>query len=197
MTTRTWFSGKASLMALALLGGFLLAPDRADACACCAEPGAYRIGVSKPTASEIGLLEEMRFAQAGHLYAIHDTELPEDYTVSGMLSGKIWTLTLSEGMNMGRLNLSRPTKMVSYSADIHDGKTGGGGGPLLYKEWRFEGTASGTGFFKSSAIAPTKYFLVLQGRGNNCDNAEDFTNWRLEIKGRRETYSFYGEMAKR
>jgi hypothetical protein len=37
--------------------------------------------------------------------------------------------------------------------------------PLLYKEWHFEGAVNGTGFFKDGIIAPTKYFLVLQGPG--------------------------------
>ncbi|PWT83255.1 MAG: hypothetical protein C5B44_00905, partial [Acidobacteria bacterium] len=79
---------------------------------------------------------------------------------------------------------------------IHDGKVNGGGGPLLYKEWRFEGLVNGTGFFQPGIIAPTKYFLVLQGRGNGCDNAEDFTHWRLEITGKKAGYALYGELGK-
>ncbi|MFL6337332.1 MAG: hypothetical protein ACJ754_28870 [Pyrinomonadaceae bacterium] len=70
-----------------------------------------------------------------------------------------------------------------------------GGGPLLYKEWRFEGQVSGTGLFKAGTAGPTKYLLVLQGRGNGCQNAEDFKYWRLQINGRRAAYSFYGELA--
>jgi hypothetical protein len=54
---------------------------------------------------------------------------------------------------------------------------------------------TGNGFFQSSIIKPTTYFLVLQGRGNNCDNAEDFTHWRLEITGRKADYAFFGELS--
>jgi len=43
--------------------------------------------------------------------------------------------------------------------------------------------------------APAKYFLVLRGRGNGCDNAEDFKRWRLQVAGRNAEYAFYGELA--
>jgi hypothetical protein len=87
--------------------------------------------------------------------------------------------------------------MLRYAADIHDGRTIGGDSrkPLLYKEWRFEGEVNGTGFFKAGIVARTKYFLVLQGRGNNCDTAEDFTHWRLKITGNKADYAFYGELS--
>jgi hypothetical protein len=86
---------------------------------------------------------------------------------------------------------------LNTSADIHDGRTIGGDSrkPLLYKEWRFEGEVNGTGFFKAGIVAPTKYFLVLQSRGNNCDTAEDFTHWRLKITGNKADYAFYGELS--
>lgn len=67
---------------------------------------------------------------------------------------------------------------------------------MLYKEWRFQGAVKGDGVFNHGLMAPAKYFLVFQGRGNNCDNAEDFTHWRLEITGRKARYAFYGALAK-
>jgi len=38
--------------------------------------------------------------------------------------------------------------------------------------------------------------LIFQGRGNRCDNAEDFTHWRLEISGKKTSYAFFGELAR-
>jgi hypothetical protein len=35
---------------------------------------------------------------------------------------------------------------------------------------------------------------VLQGRGNSCDGAEDFTHWQLKIAGKKADYAFYGEL---
>ena len=55
-------------------------------------------------------------------------------------------------------------------------------------------TYGGGGFFKSGIVRPTKYTLIFQGRGNNCDNAGDFTNWRLAINGKKASYAFYGKM---
>ena len=119
----------------------------------------------------------------------------EKYSLSGLLADRAWRLAFRDGSNLGSLNLMMPARFLSYGADIHDGKNGGGGGPLLYKEWRFEGLVNGTGVFRGGLTAPAKYFLVFQGRGNNCDNAEDFTHWRLEINGRKAKYAFYGEFA--
>jgi hypothetical protein len=85
--------------------------------------------------------------------------------------------------------------MESYQVDIHDGKQSGGGGPLLYKEWRFEGRVNGSGIFRSETVVPIRYYLVFQGRGNACDNAKDFANWRLEVSGKKAGYAFYGNLA--
>jgi hypothetical protein len=120
----------------------------------------------------------------------------ENYSLSGSLVGNVWKLTFRNGDESGTLDLPLPAKMFRYAADIHDGQTIGGDSrkPLLYKEWRFEGEVNGTGFFKGGIVARTKYFLVLQGRGNSCDAAEDFTHWRLKIIGKNADYAFYGEL---
>jgi hypothetical protein len=123
--------------------------------------------------------------------------LGESYSLSGSFVGNVWKLTFRDGDESGTLNLPLPAKMLRYAADIHDGQTIGGDSrkPLLYKEWRFEGEVSGTGLVKAGIVGPTKYVLVLQGRGNSCDTAEDFTHWRLQIAGKRADYAFYGELS--
>jgi hypothetical protein len=193
------------LFALAVLATLLLLPGQADACACCSNAGDYRIGMGKPSAYELGILKQVRFRGPARLFLTEAgmeenarglAHRAEGYSLAGSLVGNVWRLNFREGAKAGTLNLPLPAKMLSYSADIHDGQTSGGGGPLLYKEWRFEGPVNGTGFFQAGIIAPTRYFLVLQGRGNGCQNAEDFTHWRLEIKGRKADYAFYGELAK-
>ena len=35
---------------------------------------------------------------------------------------------------------------------------------------------------------------LKQGHGNNCTNAEDFTNWRLDVTGAKADYAFFGKM---
>lgn len=193
----------------------LLMPNNALACACCSEPGTYRISTPRPDSYKLDLLGQMKFVAKtelhqtpgednvkglGKLFQHSSSQAPETeplFNLSGMFASKSWKLNFkSSNGQTGTLTLPLPQAMVSFAADIHDGKAGGGGGPLLYKEWRFKGNvASATGVFQAGIVNPTTYFLVFQGRGNNCDNAEDFTNWRVEINGKKADYAFYGEMA--
>ncbi|HEX6182669.1 MAG TPA: hypothetical protein VFZ44_02080 [Pyrinomonadaceae bacterium] len=192
------------LLSLLALACVLLLPGRAWACACCSNAGDYYGGFARPSAYERSLLEQVRFDGTAHLYLTEaDMEesarglahRAESYLLKGSLVGNVWRLEFREGNKSGTLSLPLPARMTSYTADIHDGQTSPGGGPLLYKEWRFEGQARGTGFFQAGTAAPTRYFLVLQGRGNGCQSAEDFTHWRLKVTGRKADYAFYGELA--
>jgi hypothetical protein len=193
------------LFPLVLLACLLLLPSRVRACACCSNTGDYQIGLGKPSAYELSLLQQVRFGGLAHLFLTEaDMEETarglahpaESYALIGSLVGNAWKLSFRDGDKYGTLSLPLPAKMSSYTADIRDGRTSAGGGPLLYKEWRFEGRVSGTGFFRAGILAPTSYFLVLQGRGNGCQSAEDFTHWHLKINGRKADYAFYGELAR-
>jgi hypothetical protein len=174
------------------------------ACACCAEPGAYSISVKKPEKFELDELRKIRFATA-NLFTTAAGEdnikgissVGENYSLNGLFQGSTWKLNLKDNKGrIGTLVLPMPTTAVAFAADIHDGKQGGAGGPLLYKEWRFKyKVQSGTGIFQMGIAPATEYFLVFQGRGNVCTQAEDFTHWRLEINGRKANYAFYGELS--
>ena len=191
-------------LSLALLAGLLFLPARALACACCSHTGAYHTGSARPSEHELSLLREMRFDGTAYLF-LTEADMEESargisapaekYTLKGSLVGGAWRLTFRDGNQSGTLTLPLPARATSFVADIRDGQTSAGGGPLLYKEWRFEGPARGTGVFKSGFAGPARYFLILQGRGNACANAEDFTHWRLEVRGRRADFAFYGELA--
>jgi hypothetical protein len=178
--------------------------DGAPMCACCAETGTYMIYNGKVDEFELGLLKEIRFGKQAELFL---TEAGEDavkgfanvfpnYILTGGFASNLWKLDFRDPRGKtGTLQLPLPTDMTIFKADIHDGKTSGGGGPLLYKEWRFEGEAAGGGGFLAPSFAsPAKYRFVLQGRGNGCDNAEDFTNWHVEVKGDAADYSFFGKL---
>ncbi len=93
----------------------------------------------------------------------------------------------------GTLSLPLPARMTRFSADLHDSQDRGLG-PVLYKEWRCAGVAKGNGIFEKGFTAPARYTLIFQGRGNRCDNAEDFTHWRLEISGAKASYAFFGKL---
>ena len=196
---------KLKLFSFTIAGILLLSPVTALACACCAEPAHYFSGTTELDEYPLSQLKRMRFARNASLYltAADFDELSqgiehasENYVVNGAFVSNVLKLTFRTGTRSGVLELPLPDKMWSHSADIHDGKPSPGGGPLLYKEWRLEGNVTGTGVFKAGTSAPAKYTLVLQGRGNACDNAEDFKTWRLDVKGEKASYAFYGKFGK-
>ena len=194
-----------------------VSPASAAACACCAEPGTYDLWTGKLSDYQIEILKEIEFDNKALLYMTEagfdsikglssiEKEFddgswvasPGGLDLAGSFTSRIWTLTIkSPKGKTGTLKLPLPSQMSVLKVDIHDGETSGGGGPLLYKEFRFRGTvSSGTGFLAGSIVRPTKYLLVFQGRGNGCDNAEDFNNWNLEITGKKAQYQFFGDLA--
>lgn len=187
------------LLLLAFISSFTLFPSDAMACACCAERGAYSISTRKPSASELDELKRIQFATA-NLYttaAYPDdikgiSSLGENYSLSGLLQSNSWKFNIKDDKGKtGTLNLTKPVSMVAFMVDTHDAA----GEVVLYKEWRFKyRVQSGTGIFQTGIAPATEYFLVLQGRGNMCTQAEDFKNWRLEITGKRANYAFFGDL---
>lgn len=195
---------KRTLLLPAAIAALLLSPISALACACCSNTGSYFSGTVDLNDHPLSELKLLRFARTAYLYST-EAGIEEDsqgidrpkpsYTLQGAFVGDVLRLTFRSGTNTGTLELPLPDKMWNHSADIHDGKLSAGGGPLLYKEWRLEGEIKATGFFKNST--PAKYVLVLQGRGNGCDSAEDFGNWRLQVAGENARYALYGKLARR
>jgi hypothetical protein len=191
------------LLPLVLAVITLFSPPDVAACACCADAGTYVISTIKPTGFEFGELSKIRFGMANlfttpaypdDVRGIGSTS--EDFSIDGSLRGTSWKLSFTEKQNKsGTLNLTKPISMVSYMADLHDGKDTGLN-VTLYKEWRFKyRVQNGTGIFQKGIAPATEYFLVLQGRGNACTQAEDFTHWRLEITGKKASYAFFGKLS--
>ena len=197
---------KRTSILVAAIAGLLFSPMAALACACCSNTGHYFSGSVDLDEHPLSELKRLRFARIAFLFSteagIEEDSLgidqpKESYLLQGAFIENVWRLTFRSGANTGVLELPLPGKMWNHSADIHDGKLSPGGGPLLYKEWRLEGETKGSGFFKNGMNAPAKYVLVLQGRGNGCDSAEDFGNWRLEVRGEKADFAFYGKLARR
>jgi len=187
----------------------------AFACACCAEPGTYRIWTGKPDTYTLGVIDELKFEKNAYLYMTEAgfdgmkglgliekefdngswTASPGEMDLVAAFTKKNWTFTIkTKGGKTAKLTLPMPAQMLTYKVDIHDEEEKPNG-PSLYKEFRFKGNvASATGFAQPGFARGTTYFLVFQGRGNGCDNASDFSHWRLEITGPRSDYSFFGKL---
>lgn len=195
-----------------VLAALLIASASAFACACCAEHGDYSVWTGSPDTYKLGLLKEMKFDTSSNLYmteagfdAIRGlkalepdfmTEGSDTFDLAAAFTNNMWKFDMkAPSGRSGTLALPRPSKMTVFKVDRHEVEIGKGEA-VLYKEFRFSGNvSSGRGFFASSIVRPTTYSLIFQGRGNQCDNAEDFTHWRLEVNGPKARYAFFGKMA--
>jgi hypothetical protein len=181
-------------------------PTETCACACCPDRGTWRLQSNEPLSGYV--LEQIKgieFASAAQLFLVDGPD-PEDqvkglatisdsYAMTPMAESKQWRLKFrAEDGKSGELILVLPSKVARFAVDIHNGETNFAGQPLLYKEWRLEGRATGNEMFKEGFAAPARYTLIFQGRGNACDSADDFSHWRLEISGKKADYAFFGEL---
>ncbi len=196
------FMKNFSLFFLASVVLNLVFPSDALACACCADAGTYSIRVKNPDKYEFDELKKIKYTKAKLFTTVGYPDdikgispLGENYSLNESLQNNLWKLSLTDDKdNSGTLNLSKPSSMVVFMADLHDSKDTGTD-IKLYKEWRFKYKVnSGTGIFQKGIAPKTEYVLVLQGRGNACTTAEDFTHWRLEIIGIKASYAFYGNL---
>ena len=199
-----------STISVVIVAVMLALPANVWACACCSNTGFYHIGSSEVGDHISSEMERLRFGRTASLYLTEAgldvdargiTQPKHTYSLTGsMTSNRLdgatiinkLRLSFSSGRNSGTLTFELPSRMSSHSADIHDGKISPGGGPLLYKEWRFDGLVNGTGIFQPALGTQARAVLVLQGRGNACDSAEDFTYWRLDVKSRDAEFAFHG-----
>ncbi|QQS40526.1 MAG: hypothetical protein IPM63_14310 [Acidobacteriota bacterium] len=189
--------------------------QQAFACACCAEKGTYFSSKSAVDDYEREILSKMKYASESSLYldaagfeivrgldALRQisessetwSEFDEIGTRVGVMSTS-WMFTFSLKDAVGALTIPIPAEREYYAADIHDGEDSPGGGPLLYKELKFRGkVGSASDMFSAGFKGGADYFLVFQGRGNGCNNVEDFTHWRLSVNGPNANYAFFGAL---
>jgi len=183
------------------------APREARACACCSDRGTWRLQSNEAISGYVlEQIEGIKFGSAAQLFLVDGPD-PEDqikglanisnsYAVTAVAEPKQWRLKFrAEDGKSGELILALPSKVATFAVDIHNGETNTAGQPLLYKEWRLQGRATGDEMFKEGFAAPARYTLIFQGRGNSCDVTNDFTHWRLEISGKKAAYAFFGELA--
>ena len=124
---------------------------RAMMCACCADAGEWYQQAERITAEMRKEINRVKFYEATNgMSGMEDAPFSDGKFELTRSNDARWQLKYSgaQGKN-GSLSLPVPIRLVNFGADVRDGHQGGGGGPLLYKEWRFEGAGIGTGVFKS------------------------------------------------
>jgi hypothetical protein len=175
------------------------------ACACCSNEGQRYVETHKLDAYATGLLDELRFAAAAHLYTGEaDVESiaaigakSRDFQLAVTKREKSWLFDFKEEGGGGTLALALPDRVTKFEIDPRDPDNGAPGtGPVLYKEWRLAMAPSGTGMFAGATGGEQKATLILQGRGNSCTDASQFNAWSLVLHGPKGTITFYGDLAK-
>ena len=201
---------KLLVFALSLLCLFALPADT-FACACCVDEGTYFISTQRPESYMLDIFDDIKFAAPADLYMTEAgwdgikglSELdkdetagkPIDLTLTKNFLRNRWEFTIKSASGReGKLTLPMPRTYVKFGVDLRE-KREEGEMVWIYKELRFKGpVGTATGFLKKGIAPGTTYFLVLQGRGNGCDNSSDFTHWRLELSGPRADYALYGDL---
>ena len=172
--------------------------SRALACACCSDPGTRVESVVKVTEFHRNQLLGMEFAPDAELFLTEAGEdsvkgiavIAEKYQLTVKQDEKQWRFTFrADDGKTGTLTMPIPAKVGTFVVDPRDGRKSAGGGPLLYKEWRWEGEPIADGIFHKNA---RRFSLVFQGHGNRCDGGDDFSHWRLEVTGKDVRFALMG-----
>ena len=203
--TRTRLAWAAAALVL------LVAPGEGLACACCTNPGQRYVEVEKFVSGRLEEIESLRFGKEARLYVgeagvetitgiqnpVERYDLTVNWNKTHAAAGKTdidFTLT-NPGGGSGTLSLSVPQNISIFEIDPRDGPDQGTG-PVLYKEWKLTGEVTGTGAFSGTNSSKQVLTLILQGRGNSCTSAQDFTHWTLVTEGPKGIYSLFGELVR-
>jgi hypothetical protein len=182
----------------------LLSSARAQACACCSDPGYRSERVEPFTAYQREILGKLAFDSSPELYrdasdhavtGIDDKE-SADYTLSVTQAAGVFTFSF-QGVKgkSGKLTFARPKNLDSFVVDPLHGPSSGNG-PVLYKEWRLSSSVRGTGIFQRGLGKNARVKLVLHGKGLVCEESDMFTHWSLHVKSGATHYTFYGKLKK-
>lgn len=203
---------KAATYLFGLVITLSLLPGNIFACACCAEPGTRITYRGKTDQFTRDLVKEFKFADKADLYmteagfdtiegldpiAKEDEAAPGmiDFSSTGIFTGRAWQITLKTPKGLSATyRLPVPLRYTEFKVDIHD-QEGRPNGPWLYKELRFDGIVTASGFAKAGAVRNTRFSLVFSGRGSGCNEVEDFTHWNLDIDGPKAGYAFFGKLS--
>ena len=118
-----------------------------------------------------------------------------NYALTVAREGKKITFTFKgQEQGSGTLSMTLPDKAAFFEVDLRDA-TPDNPEPSLYKEWKFTAEPAGTGDFAVGTGKDQHLTLILQGRGNNCVSAENFTHWSLVMEGPKGNYLLFGDMS--
>lgn len=189
--------------ALSIAAAFLFAADKAEACACCTEPGQRLELTSTMDAYVRGELALVRMKPAATLFS--DPGFPDSveglanpsmnpYRVRATIGSVVTFEIVDPAGRQGRIQFRMPSAISRFEIDPSAGKLPAPpNGPSLYKEWRLSSEARLDGIVATGGRVAVAT-LILHGGGNSCTSAIDFQRWTLTVKGKGISFTFLGDL---
>jgi hypothetical protein len=185
------------------LAAIILGPADAHACACCTNSGQRHEAVEPLGSDKLDEIGRLRFASQAQLFTGDaDPDMIKgitarwaqfDLRVETKKDRWIFTFRDKDGQS-GTLTLALPWSISVFAVDTRRGEREGGSGPTLYREWKLNAPAAGTGILAAGTGKGQRIALVLQGHGNSCASASDFTHWTLAVSGAAARYHLFGTL---
>ncbi|QWG14390.1 hypothetical protein KMZ29_06880 [Bradyrhizobium sediminis] len=178
------------------------AASPAFACACCTNAGQRNVATVALDSGKRQEIESLRFSGKATLFTgegdvegIEGIATPSgsyEFTAKWLDDRLVLSFRDKTG-HTGALALARPNTVSVFEVDPRD-RPDRGHGPALYKEWKLTAPAAGSGVFRPG-IAPRQLLtLILQGAGNSCTSADDFSHWTLVMQGPKANYTLFGDL---
>lgn len=187
---------------LALTILVLCGPAPALACACCTNEGQRNVATVALDSGKRDEIESLRFDGKATLFTgegdvdgIEGIDTPSgSYQLTAKRRDDRLEFSFRDSLgHTGTLSLARPNTVSVFEVDPR-GRPDKGQGPRLYKEWKLSAPAAATGVFRGSVGPRQILTLVIQGGGNNCTSATDFSHWTLVMHGPKANYTFFGDL---
>lgn len=172
------------------------------ACACCTNEGQRSVATVTLDSGKRQEIESLRFGDKATLFTgegdaegIEGIATPSgNYSLVAKWQDERLVLSFRDSLgHTGTLSLVRPETVSIFEVDPRD-RPDRGHGPRLYKEWKLSAPAAGSGVFRPGIVPRQLLTLILQGGGNSCTSAIDFSHWTLVMQGPKANYSLFGDL---
>lgn len=174
------------------------------ACACCTNDGQRNVATVALDSGKRQEIESLRFADKatvftgeGDVDGVEGIAAPSPtYKLAAKWVDDRLVLSFRDGSgHTGTLSLARPGTMSVFEVDPRD-RPDKGQGPRLYKEWKLSAPAAGSGVFAPGLAPRQTLTLILQGSGNSCTSAIDFSHWTVVMQGPKANYTLFGDLVR-
>lgn len=196
MTTQTtaYRSARGALFAAMIgLGGVMTSAGAALACACCADVGQRTemvVVIDAFLASELERLRPEPIAVIRN--AAGGEDIAATLVIEKIEGVWVFSFTTINGA-VGTLSARMPQTLDFIAVD--ETPTVARQNVELAKVATLASATVATGFFAGDAgTAAAQAIMSIEGRGNNCTDAAQFTGWRVDVNVGDDSYQIFGAL---